>query len=70
VAAAAKTFETWSEAVDCCGISAEEDDADQRAVNANPLHRLVPLSRLKKILMATARLSLIQTMSAEQTRQS
>jgi hypothetical protein len=70
VAAAAKTFKTWSEAADCCGISAEKDDADQRAVNANPLHRPVPLSRLKKILMATARLSLIQTMSAEQTRQS
>jgi hypothetical protein len=41
VAAAAKAFETWSEAADGCGISAEKDDADQRAVNANPPRSLV-----------------------------
>jgi hypothetical protein len=48
VAAAAKTFETWSEAADCCGISAEKDDADQRAVNAKPPHRLVLSIALKE----------------------
>jgi hypothetical protein len=57
VATAAKAFGTWSEAADCCGISAEKDDAGQRAVNANPPHSLVRLSRLMKVLMATVRLS-------------
>jgi hypothetical protein len=28
-------------AADCCGVSAEKDDADQRARNANPPHSLV-----------------------------
>jgi hypothetical protein len=33
---------------DCCGISAEKDDADQRAGNANPPHSLVLSIALKE----------------------
>jgi hypothetical protein len=36
------------EAADCCGISAEKDDADQRAGNANPPHSLVLSIALKE----------------------